>query len=136
MLKCFLAKSLKLVSQQIASMGTGIITQKMIPSDSIPGRFDFIACSSTVSNQETNHSSLLFITCPHFLCWTNTLYTMLTSRAIRKQLWPYVLSLCTSPIQQLAVSISNNIVARNVFYGGYSVLISLPFMHSNFFNKT
>ena len=37
MLKCFPAKSLKLIPHQIGSMGTSVIMQKMIPSDSVPG---------------------------------------------------------------------------------------------------
>ena len=57
--------------------------KRMIPSDSIPVRFDFIARSSTFSHQEMKHISLL---CVHFQCWTNTLYTTLTYRAIKKQL--------------------------------------------------
>ena len=44
------------------------------------------ACSSTLSDLETNHAFLLFFPCLHLHCWTNTLYTTLTSRAIRKQL--------------------------------------------------
>ena len=44
------------------------------------------ACSRTFSHQETNYTSLLFIACLHFQCWTNTLYITLTSRAIKKQL--------------------------------------------------
>ena len=52
----------------------------------IPGRFDFMAHRNALNHQETNHTSLLFFPCLHFQCWTNTLYTTLTSRAIRKQL--------------------------------------------------
>ena len=37
------------------------------------------ACSSTLSHQETNHTSLLFFACIHFQCWTNRLHTRLTS---------------------------------------------------------
>ena len=44
------------------------------------------ACSSTLSNQEMNHTYLLFVVCLHFQCWMNKLYTTLTSRAIKKQL--------------------------------------------------
>ena len=58
----------------------------MIPPDIIPGHFDIIACSSTLSHQEMNHTSMLFFVCLHFQCSTNTLYTRLTSRAIKKQL--------------------------------------------------
>ena len=55
--------------------------KRMIPSDSIPGRFEFMA-----RRQETNHASLLFFSCLHFQCWTNTLYTTLTSKATKEQL--------------------------------------------------
>ena len=60
--------------------------KRMILSDSIPGSFDFMARRSTLSHQETNHTSLLFFPCLRFQCWTNTLYTTLASRAIKKQL--------------------------------------------------
>ena len=58
--------------------------KRMIPSDSIPGNFDFMARRGTLSHQETNHTSLIFFACLHFQCWTKTLYTTLTSRAIKK----------------------------------------------------
>ena len=45
-----------------------------------------LTCRSTLSHQETNHTSLLFFACLHFQYWTNTLYTTLTRRAIKKQL--------------------------------------------------
>ena len=83
MLKCFLANSLKLIPHQIGSMGTGVIMKRMIPFDSIPGGFDFMARRSTLSHLETNHTSLLFFACLHFQCWTNTLYTTLTSRVVK-----------------------------------------------------
>ena len=86
MLKCFLVKSLKFIPHQIGSMGRALSCKMMIPSDSIPGHFDFMAPRSTLSHLETNHTSLLFFAFFHFQCWTNTLYTTLTSRAIKKQL--------------------------------------------------
>ena len=86
MLKCLPAKSLKLTIHQIGSMGRALSCKRMIPSDNISGCFDFMARCSTLSHQETNHTSLLFFTCRHFQCWMNTIYTMLTSRAIKKQL--------------------------------------------------
>ena len=60
---------------------------RMIPSDRIPWWFDFITRRSTLSHQGTNHTPLLFFACLHFQYWTNTLYTTLTSRAIKKQLY-------------------------------------------------
>ena len=86
MLTCFPAKSLKLIPHHIGSMGTGLSCKRMIPSDSIPGPFDFMARRSTLSHQETNHTSLLFFACLNFQCWMNILYTTLTSRVIKKQL--------------------------------------------------
>ena len=59
---------------------------RIIPSDSIPGRFDFMARRSTLSHQETKHTSLLFFVCLHFQCWTDLLHTTLTSRTIKQRL--------------------------------------------------
>ena len=102
----------------------------MTPSDSIPGRFDFIACSSTLNHQETNHTSLLFSACLNFQCWTNTLYTTLTSRAIKKQLCAPVsfhyACLLSYRWQYRYVTTVLPVFASNVFHGGCSVFISLP----------
>ena len=87
MLKCFPAKSLNRIPHQISSRGRALSCKWMIPSDSTPGCFDFMARRSTLSHQETNHTSLLFFACLHFQCWTDTLYTTLTSRAIKEQLY-------------------------------------------------
>ena len=84
---CFPAISLKVIPHQIGSMGMGIIMQNIIPSDSIPGRFDFVAPRSTLSYQEMNCIPLLFFVCLHFQLRPNTLYTTLTIRAITKQLY-------------------------------------------------
>ena len=46
--------------------------------------FDFMERFSTLSFQEMNHTSLLIFTCLYFQCWMNTLYTTLTSRAIKE----------------------------------------------------
>ena len=86
MLKCFPVKPLKRISPQIGSMGRALSCKRMIPSVSIPGRFDFMVRRNTLSHQETNHTSLLFFPYLHFQWWTSTLYTTLTSRAIKKQL--------------------------------------------------
>ena len=50
------------------------------------GGFVFMAGRNIRIHQETNHTSLLFFACLHFQCWMDTLYTMLTFRAIKKQL--------------------------------------------------
>ena len=82
MLVCFPAESLT----RLAVWGRSLSCKRMISSDSIPGRFDFIERSSTLNHQEMNHTSLLLFAFLHFQCWTNTLYTTLTFRAIKKQL--------------------------------------------------
>ena len=52
MSKCFPVKSLKLIPHQIGNMGTGVIMQKMIQSDSIPLHFDFMTRRSTLSHKK------------------------------------------------------------------------------------
>ena len=115
---------------RLAVWGRALSCKKMIPSDSIPGRFDFIACRSTLSHQETNHTSLLFFACLHFQCWTNTLYTTLTSRAIMKQLCGPVRFhyACLLPYrwQYRYVKTVFPAFVSNVFYDGCLVLIWLP----------
>ena len=86
MLKCFPAESLKLIPHQIGSMGMDIIMQKDDSVRQHSRTFDFMARRSALSHQETNHSSMLFFGCLNVECWTNTFYTTLTSRAIKKQL--------------------------------------------------
>ena len=103
--------------------GWALSCKRMIPSDSIPGRFDFMARRSTLIHQETNHTSLLFFACLHFQCWTNTLYTAFTSRAIKTQLcgavrFHYV---CLLPYRWQTTVLPAFV--RNVFYGGCSVFI-------------
>ena len=92
------------------------------------------ACSSTHSHHEKNHTFLLIFACLHFQCWTNTLYTTLTSIAIMKQMcgplrfhyacllryrWHYRYVTTVLPA-----------FARNVFYGGCSVFIWQPLIPS------
>ena len=86
MLKCFPAKSVKLVPHINGICGRALSCKRMIPFDNLSGRFDIMARRSTLNRQETNHTSLLFFACLHFVCWTNTLYTTLTSKAVKKQL--------------------------------------------------
>ena len=69
---------------RLAVWGRALSCRRMIPYDSIPGRYDFMARRNNLSHQETNHT-FLFFSWLHFQCWTNTRYTTLTSRAIKKQ---------------------------------------------------
>ena len=73
----------------------------------------------------------------HFQSWTNTFYTTLTSRTIKKQLCGPVRFhykfIRMSPTMQIAVSIRNNSVAsfaRCVFYSGYWVFIWLSLIYA------
>ena len=104
--------------------------KRKIPSDSIPGRFDFMAHRSTLSHQETNHNSLFFFGCLYLQCWTNALYTTLTSSAVKKQLCGPVRfhCACLLPYRRQCRYITTVLpaFARNVFYGGCSVFIWLP----------
>ena len=89
---------------KLAVQGTGVI---MIPSDSIQGHFDFMARSSTLSLQETNHTSLLFFASPSF----PMLYTTLVSRAIKKQLCVHVRFTLHASYPTEAVSIHNSVAS-------------------------
>ena len=81
MLKCFEPNLSSLSLTRLAVWGWALSCKRIIPSDSIPGHFDFTACRSTLS-----HHGMFFFAYLHFQCWTNTLYTMLSSSAIKKQL--------------------------------------------------
>ena len=115
---------------RLAVWGRMLPRKRMIPSDSIPGRFEFMARRSRLYHQETNNTSLLFFVCLHFQCWTNTRYTMLTSRVIKKQLCGPVRFhyACLLPYrwQYRYVSTVLPAFARNVFYSVCSVFIWLP----------
>ena len=102
---------LSLSLTRLAVSGLALSCKRKILLDRIPGRFDFMARFVTLRHQESNHPSLRFFACLHFQCWTNTVYSMLTSRAIRKQLCGPAFSLCISSTLQMAVLIRNNIVA-------------------------
>ena len=65
-LKYFPAQSVKLIAHQTGIMGRALSCKRIIPSDNISGRFDFMSCSSTLSHQETNHTSLHFFVLPPF----------------------------------------------------------------------
>ena len=84
--KCFPAKSLKLIPHHFGSMGTGVIMQKDDFVRQHSRAFWLYGASQHPQPLKKNHASLLFFACFHFQCWTNTLYTTLTSRAIKKQL--------------------------------------------------
>ena len=83
------------------------------------------------SHHETNYTSLLFFAFLHFQCWSNTLYTTLTSRAIKKQLCGIVrfLDACLLPYrwQYRYITTVFPAFARNVCYGEYSVFIQTLF---------
>ena len=138
MLKCFPAKSLKLIPHQIGSMGRTLSCRRMIPSDRIPGRFDFVARRNTLSHQEMNLTSLFFFACLHFQYWTNTLYSTLTSRAIKKQLYRPVRFqyVCLLPYrwQYRYVTTLLPDFARNVFFGGCLVFIWLSLIGLHIFH--
>ena len=91
---------------------------------------DFMANRSTLNHQKTNHTSLLFFACRHFQCCVNTLYTTLTSRALKKQVYGPVrfhyAFLLPYRWQYRFVTTVLPAFARNVFYGECSVFIWLP----------
>ena len=110
--------------------GQALLCQRITPFDSVPGRSDFMARSSTLSHQETNQTSLHFFAWLHFQCWTNTLYTTLTSRAIMKQLCGPVRFhyACLLPYRWQYRYVTTVLLtfARNVFYVGCTVFMWLP----------
>ena len=118
---------------RLAVWGRALSCKRMIPSHSIQGRFDFMACSSTPSHQETNHASLLFFACIHFQYSTNTLYTTLTSRAINKQLCVSVCfhSACLLPYRK-AVPICYNSVGsfceEYVLWQVFGLHLNVPYI--------
>ena len=87
-------------------------------------------CSCTLSHQETNNTSLHSFACLHFQCWMNTLYTTLTSRAIKKQLCGPVCFhyACLLPYRWQYRYLTTVLpdFARSVFYGWCSIFIWLP----------
>ena len=115
--------SLSLTS--LAVWGRALSCKRMIPSDNILGRFDFMARRSTLSHQETNHTSQLLFTCLHFQCWTNTFYTTLTSRAIKKQLCFHYACLLPHRCQYRYVTTVLPAFARNVFLWQIFILFKL-----------
>ena len=117
---------------RLAVWGLALSCKRMIPSDRISGRFQFMAHHQSPRNEP------LFFACLYFQCWTNTLYTTLTSRAIKKQLCGPVRFhyACLLPYgwQYRYVTTVLPTLARIVFYDGGSVLILLPLIHAMFLN--
>ena len=109
--------------------GRALSCKRIIPSDSIPGRFDFIARSSILSHEETNHTSLLFFTCLHFQCWTNTLYAYLQSNK-ETTVWTCAFSLYMSPTLQMAVSLRNNSCEECVLWRVFGFHLTAPHIMS------
>ena len=85
--------------------------KRMIPSDNIPGRFDFMARLSTLSHQVTNHTSLHFLLASISKLDEYTLHSAHIQSNKETTVWTSVFSLCMSPTLQMAVSIRNNSVA-------------------------
>ena len=75
------------------------------------GGFVFMAGRSTLSHQETNHTSLLFFACLHFQSWTNTLHYAHPESNEETIVWTCAFSLCMSPTLQMAVTLRDNSVA-------------------------
>ena len=110
MLKCFPAKSLKLIPPRLVVWGRALSCKRMIPSESIPRCFDFMAHHSTLSYQETKHTSLLCLL-PFPILDEHTLHYAHLQSNKETTVWTCVFSLCMSPTLQMAVSIHNNSVA-------------------------
>ena len=124
---------------RLAVWGRALSCKRMSPSDSIPGRFDFMARWSILSHQKMNYTCVLVFACLHFQCWTNILYTTVTSRAIKKQLrgsvrfhYAYLLPYRWHYRYVTTVLLS---FTRNVFYGGCSVFIWLPLIVLHFYTN-
>ena len=79
----------------LAICGQELPYKRVIPSNSIPGCFDFMAHHTTLSHQETNH----------------TLHSAHLQSNKETTVWTCTFSLCMSPTPKMAVSIRNNSVA-------------------------
>ena len=108
---------------RLAVWGQALSCKRMILSDSIPGRFDFMARRSILSHQETNHTSLLFF----LASISNAGRTHFTLRSPPEQQRNNYVSLCICTMHvSYPTDGSCQLVAKNVFYGGCSVFIWLP----------
>ena len=114
---------------RLAVWGRTLSCKRMIPSDSFRGILTLWRVTASSATNETNHAYLFFFACLHIQCWTNTLYTTLTSRAIKKQFCGSVrfhyVCLLSYRWQYRYVTTVLPAFARNVFYGGCSVFIWL-----------
>ena len=99
---------------RLAVWGRALSCKSIIPSDSIPGRFDLMARRSIQHPQPPRNEPHLSV----FVCLTP--YPMLDEHAFlyahlqgnkETSVWTCAFSLCMSPTLQMAVSISNNSIA-------------------------
>ena len=131
-MKCFPAKSLKLIPHQIGSMRMGIIMQK---DDSVRehSMAVWLYGASQYPHPPRNEPHLSALLClpPFPMLDEHTLhYAHLTSRAMKKQLYGPVLfhyaCLILYRWQYRYVTTVLSAFARNVFYSGCSSFIWLP----------
>ena len=120
----------------LAVRGRAISCKMVIASDSIPGRFDFMARRSTLSHQEMNHTSLLFWSCLHFsMLDEHTLHYAHLQSNKETTVWICGFSLCMSPTLQMAVSIRNNNVAcfceERVLWRVFGFHLTVPYIYWN-----
>ena len=112
MLKCFPAKSLKLITHQIGSMGMGVIMQK---DDSVwqHSRAFWLYGASQHPQPPRNksHLSALLFLPPLPMLDEHTLHYAHLQSSKETTLWTCVFSLCMSPTLQMAVSLCNKSVA-------------------------
>ena len=112
MLKCFPAKSLKLIPHLIASMGTGVITQKDDSVRQHSRAFWFYGASHHPHPPRNEpHLSALICFPPFPMLDEHTLHYAHLQSNKETTVWTCAFSLCMSPTLQMAVSIRNNSVA-------------------------
>ena len=101
----------RLYLTRLAVWGRALSCKRIIPSDSIPGRFDFMARRSTQPPRNEPHLSALLCLPPFPMLDEHTLYYAHLQSNKETTMWTCAFSLCMSPILQLAVSICNKSVA-------------------------
>ena len=127
MLKCFPAKSLKLIPHQIGNMGTGVIMQKDDSVRQHSRAFWLYGTSQHLSHQGTNHTSLLFFAWLHFqMLDEHTLHYAHLQSNKETTVWTCAFSLCMSLTLQMVVPYVTTVLPTWVFYGACSVFIWLP----------
>ena len=113
MLKCFPAKSLKLIPHQIGSIGTGVIMQ-MDDSFRQHSRAFWLYCASQHTQQprnEPHHSPFLYLP-PFSMPEKQTVhYAHLQSNKVTSA-WTYLFSLCIFPTLQMGLSTRNNSITN------------------------